>query len=1410
MGRFKFFGLGWMGKKESKRKNPEEEGIELDDMSEIPEVPKKEPEKEQDEEPEIIQVEEPVKEPVKVPEDPEIKKKRDAARSELDFARSLYDSEPVKREGKKAFSKISTLLVRYNRLHEVKQRQKEESERIRQKASNDLKLAMDEIAEYAEEARRSQVMSEEEVKQTDIKVQAAREKAKRDFEAEMERANNVSKYLSVDLLAGIDRDKGGIRAALMLGGDSAFGKGYTMTDGSFEDVVKAGNYVKDVGGEQGTLMEQMSLLDNAVNTGGIDMDAGKSGGETDGVAHVNLSDIFRSITDDDARKLNFGNRSKLNLDMDLIKKSREDKTMDSLLGKQKKMKTVSEAAEKRGVFYQTEKTGEKSVKQIQRGLTKEAMLRKSGKNPGRYAQSNFPKMSQYAYRNATTFMNKGFFGDLWSIDQGRAKTRGRNADERRAKIRQARMDFNESVIKAHNDNQIKRFNNVNKKDQLADEMEMFKAEEVRSREELVKAGLLDKASLEEFRKKDDVDIMQERLKNAKKDNSAGHMLAAYKMMGASRQELLDFRLALIAYMVPIGKNTVAGIVNESHAVGVVGAEGSENIGDDADMDRLYGLLKKSSEYIKRLDESEADRSAYKWSVDKKRYRRKEDGSLEETEEKPAEKKDKPKNKDIVEWNVSDSAGFDIVGEENKDPLFGENNEIKVSDIKQGDAENSWLMAPLAALAQTDPDYIRNKLIKPQDDNLVRVRLYDEEGNYNFVVVSKNSVKGGSNESALWVRVVEKAAAVLRDSAGLKDNPKIDMGKLKNGSIALGMSMLLGKGANKQIAIKKEDAQAGKEEMLTAIRDAVKNKKILTISTGDGPEKELRELGLNKAQNYTILGEGENKDGEETIRIRDTHGTATAKKVVSVVHTDAKKGKPVHRSMNIKLLGFEDGIIELKASDLVKYCTALNVGERVNDGKEDPEEPLEKEEKEELLDQKAAFTAQGVAEGAEVMGKWQELGNKLWKLAYVEMGKEYLDGVLSHVDKLLSALTEKLPSGTGSKLRKSLAERHAEIAGEYKAIANNGMTMASELPGKIFDESDEAAAAAKELVNLALEEGRYFNIGAMNTIRHTEGSEDLKQRRPWVSVIIRGKNDKKNMELMAEERKRSGKETAEERKRRREEKAQGIDAFDLMSFFGDDKEEEKPQKQDGQGEKEPPVHEEGDKNGDKKETEAQKPLDAQGYSRRWGELADKIKELTRGKMTGINALFLEGGCTQLSKKLSEQLPKDKNGNQTTNARERLSVELVYKNIRQFGARVFADLAKKEFEGSREIADLVGKILEYNKEETEAFEIGRDIVTAKKAKDGLTWGDVLVSGNNDIDAHRPIVTVVTIGKKAGSKEPAAKKETGEVKVEQPQKEKDMFGDAVVLEKNGADYIAAWNALRERILQFSGATFDKKDEK
>ena len=45
---------------------------------------------------------------------------RQKAEAELNFAKSLYDTTDVKVAGKTAFSKISTLLVRYNRLNDIR------------------------------------------------------------------------------------------------------------------------------------------------------------------------------------------------------------------------------------------------------------------------------------------------------------------------------------------------------------------------------------------------------------------------------------------------------------------------------------------------------------------------------------------------------------------------------------------------------------------------------------------------------------------------------------------------------------------------------------------------------------------------------------------------------------------------------------------------------------------------------------------------------------------------------------------------------------------------------------------------------------------------------------------------------------------------------------------------------------------------------------------------------------------------------------------------------------------------------------------------------------------------------------------------------------------------------------------
>ena len=879
-------------------------------------------------------------------------RERKSAGEELEFARSLYETEAVKQESKKAFSKISMLLIRYNRLQEIRKRQREEGERMEREENAAFERKVNDIKAYYGELQVSQNLTKEQA-ETLFNQGDEMKAAWASHKAELEKARNVKEYMGDELLDGIDKDTGGIRGALMLGGDTAFGKGYTMTDGSFEDVQKAGMYVADVGSGKGTLMEQMSLLDNAVNTGGMDMEAGQ---DKDGVAHQNLSQIFRSITDEEAAKLNARNGLQLKLNMDMIKKSREDKSMDKLIGKQKSKKTISQAAEERGVAYTVEKMKGDNVKLKQIGLTKEAEERKSGQRIGKLAGSRLPKMTLYQRMNNTSFNNRGL-GDLWSLGQRRSKSHGGNAEERRQRIRAARLNFNKEVEQYKAKYRKKRFTEVNKTDKLEDEMKLFKANELKSKEELAAAGMLDKEKVEEFKAMDDVAMMRERLKESKKKDSAGHMLAAYKMMGASAQELLDFRLALIAYMVPIGKSTVADIINESHAVGVVGGEGDAKYEDFPNKKDFYALLLKKADQVERENADEAEKAAYKWAIDKKKYRKKDDGSIEEVkEEEPAAKPEKDKAKPAgeekkagegkkeekkeekkpVAWLSAADSKVITGGEGNRDPLFRD-DKISVEDIKRGDTNDSWLLAPLAALAQSDPAYIRNELVKPNGDMAAQVRLFDKDGNPVNIVVSKNAVAEGSHESALWVRVVEKAALALKNRDS--DEKTIHMKSLEDGNTELGMSMLLGKDKLEQIAIPEEKAGDKKDEILKAVKDAQGQKKILTASASRGEEAELKKLGLQKSQAYTVIGEGKDPD---TIKLRDTRGFAAVQKVkyTATKGSDGVKGRGL---ANVIAKRIADGILEIKIDDFLKYFSDLTIGGTAGEEKKEEAKPEEKKE-----------------------------------------------------------------------------------------------------------------------------------------------------------------------------------------------------------------------------------------------------------------------------------------------------------------------------------------------------------------------------------------------------------------------------------------------------------------------------------
>ncbi len=75
----------------------------------------------------------------------------EASKYEQEFARRLYDSELVRTAGKTALSKVSTLLVRYNRLKQIEQTSTASVGKEQRKADrnykSDKKTLEDEIAE---------------------------------------------------------------------------------------------------------------------------------------------------------------------------------------------------------------------------------------------------------------------------------------------------------------------------------------------------------------------------------------------------------------------------------------------------------------------------------------------------------------------------------------------------------------------------------------------------------------------------------------------------------------------------------------------------------------------------------------------------------------------------------------------------------------------------------------------------------------------------------------------------------------------------------------------------------------------------------------------------------------------------------------------------------------------------------------------------------------------------------------------------------------------------------------------------------------------------------------------------------------------------------------------------------------
>ena len=380
------------------------------------------------------------------------------------------------------------------------------------------------------------VSPEDELKE-ELKMRYREAKSKYDYKMEMLQ-DKADKKIEKDAKNNTNRDEvGGILATLMLGGSAVGSEGFSLTTGDTMDLMTGGKYIEKVASGKGTLFDQMALLDNAVNTNGIelnnekevdvrkDVDDAYIGSSIKG-AKYSLNDILFKGTDKDIEFINAsryknepGTKSiateKIALDFDAIeaeKNSRKlaEKNKDGSNEKNDKKLTIKEAYEKR-----------KELDVFNRN-----------------------RDDLNIYSDEINEMLENSVVPLKPIADHSKKTRRSSSKE----LREARKAWEARMIKVR---EGRRVHNIKVADYTYNKNDVdYKSIPTLNEEQL-------KASREAM---------------GKDDKSVKNMIFAYRVMGATPKELYLFRLAIIAYMIPTGKKTLREILTESAEAGYIGNE----------------------------------------------------------------------------------------------------------------------------------------------------------------------------------------------------------------------------------------------------------------------------------------------------------------------------------------------------------------------------------------------------------------------------------------------------------------------------------------------------------------------------------------------------------------------------------------------------------------------------------------------------------------------------------------------------------------------------------------------------------------------------------------------------------------------------------------------------------------------
>ncbi len=625
---------------------------------------------------------------------------------EQQFARKLYDRDVVREAGQTALSRVSTLLVRYNRLKRLENQIQEdygdsesENERIhddRMKAIEKERADAEKMAEGDKKTRILQAIAQEE-KQAEAAYQQA--KAEIEEKKKMDRAEVLK--------TGIDDDSDGrVRASLMLGGTAEGGRGYNLTDGSLLDTMKAGQYISEASGEKGTLLDQMSLLDNAVNTAGVDIGGDQA---------IDFNRAMSGLKQEDVEQMNLGSGAELKVDMDTLgklqkavepaeeeKPAPKEEPKDVPVVKEEPVGQVKPAGKPDGKVEPV-KPGEQEKPADQEDTEAKKEPEKKKENPmgifglkgekadlddelfesreseeaqDRREGDNFFKRKFRNFRDrilkpGTDMTPTSFLGDFGAIKQrvereggimralttkSESERRQNDFDDAAAFFEDIGIDIKGKYEMGYADPFMKTFH-----DKTIDQMTMKKsAEEIKVNKndsskildekitdkdldaafELEKAGFL-KSSGDGKLEAPEGD-QEDAAKKMSGDKSARNMMRAFKLLGATQDQLVKFRLALMAYMIPTGRKTVYDIIQE----GIEGEVAADGI-DMSEPGLMYETLVKSTSALLGGDITEAPKDPKeeaKKAKEAEKKRKQEEKERKKREKEAAKKKEEPKKK----------------------------------------------------------------------------------------------------------------------------------------------------------------------------------------------------------------------------------------------------------------------------------------------------------------------------------------------------------------------------------------------------------------------------------------------------------------------------------------------------------------------------------------------------------------------------------------------------------------------------------------------------------------------------------------------------------------------------------------------------------------------------------------------